>query len=250
MTLDVVGLIPARGGSKGIPRKNLADLGGKPLIAWSIEAALAAQKLTGVLVSTDDAEIAEVARALGADVPFLRPASLANDTAPALGVVAHALAQLETAGERPEAIAYLQPTSPFRSASHIDSAVDVLLSLAADTVVSVVPVPHNMRPQSLMQVESSGLLRFAVPPEQRQFRRQEKGAAPMARNGPAILLNRSAVILSGQLYGARIAPLEMDHLHSVDIDEPADLEIARRLLPLVQSDMRLGGTSTNGRIPN
>lgn len=230
--MRVLALIPARGGSKGIPRKNITPLGGKPLIAWTIEAARAASAITRVVVSTDDAEISDVARAHGAEVPFLRPGDISDDAAPALPVIRHALHALQTLdGWTADAIAYLQPTSPFRDGQHIDDAVALLAASGADTVVSVVRVPHNMVPTSLMEMRD-GRLEFCASPEQRQFSRQAKELL-FARNGPAILLNRRATIDGAGLYGDRIAPLEMAPLVSVDIDEPGDLQIAQALLPLV-----------------
>lgn len=233
--MKVLAVIPARGGSKGIPYKNIAPLGGRPLLAWTIEAALKAVGVDRVVVSTDDARIAEVARAKGAEVPFVRPAELAGDTAPALPVMRHALDALAQAPDpwTADVVAYLQPTSPFRNHRHIERAVDLLKSNpSADTVVSVVRVPHNMQPASLMR-SSNGVLEFLVPEDERRFRRQDKRDEMVARNGPALLLLRSSVVRSGRLYGDTILPLEMDRLHSLDIDEPLDMEVAERLLPLV-----------------
>lgn len=230
--MKVLALVPARGGSKGIPRKNIVALGGKPLIAWTIEAARAASTISRVVVSTDDAQIADIARAHGAEVPFLRPADISDDAAPALPVIRHAVSALEALdGWSADAVAYLQPTSPFRDARHIDEAVALLEQRSADTVVSVVRVPHNMVPTSLMEIRQSWL-EFCASPEQRQFRRQSKEAL-FARNGPAILLNRRATIDGAGLYGDRIAAYEMDHLVSLDIDEPQDLQVAEALLALV-----------------
>lgn len=233
--MKILGLIPARGGSRGIPRKNLAPLGGRPLIAWTIAAARAAG-LDRVVVSTDDAEIAEVSRQHGADVPFLRPAELADDTTPALPVITHALDELERQdGWRADAVAYLQPTSPFRAGSDIEAAISLLEEGDTDTVVSVIPVPHNMLPASLMRAAPDGSIDFLAPPDQRRFRRQDKAEQLFARNGPAILLLRADVARSGRLYGDCIRPLVMDRLRSLDIDEPADLQLAEALLPALQS---------------
>jgi CMP-N-acetylneuraminic acid synthetase len=196
-------LVPARGGSKGIPRKNIALLGGKPLIAWTIQAARSASSIDRVVVSTDDAEIAEIAVHYGAEVPFLRPADLSGDRAAAQPVIAHAVSWLAVhEGWTAEAVAYLQPTSPLRGAADIDHAAELLTTRNADTVVSVVPVPHNMTPASLMR-ECEGLLEFCMAEDQRQFSRHDKPRL-YARNGPAILLARRAVIEAGTLYGARI----------------------------------------------
>ncbi len=233
--MAILGIIPARGGSKGIPRKNIAPLGGRPLIDWTIAAARSSA-LDRFVVSTDDDEIAAVARSLGAEVPVLRPAEFAGDEAPALPVIRHMLDVLEERdGYRPDAVIYLQPTSPFRQPAHVDAAI-ALLQEGADTVVSVVPVPHNMVPTSLMRMEGEDLV-FCAPPEQRQFRRQDKETL-FARNGPAILAIRTEVVRAGQLYGTRIRPLPMDRIASLDIDEPLDLAIAERLADLTDAGAR------------
>jgi CMP-N,N'-diacetyllegionaminic acid synthase len=231
--MNVLGLIPARGGSKGIPRKNIAPLGGRPLIVWTIDAALRAQGLSRVVVSTDDDEIAIVAAGAGAEVPFRRPRELAADSSEALPVVRHAIEQLEAQGWCADAVVYLQPTSPLRGTGPIERAIELLRSGECDTAVSVVRVPHNMTPESLMR-DSSGFLEFATPPEARRFRRQDK-ALLYARNGPAVLASTRASLERGELYGARIKAIEMSTTESHDIDDPLDLEIAERLLPLVRA---------------
>ena len=241
----VLGIIPARGGSKGIPRKNIVPLGGKPLIGWTIEAALGARLIHRLIVSTDDEEIAAIARDMGADVPFLRPVDLSNDTAPALPVIKHAIDRMEadTVWSATAAV-YLQPTSPFRSAADIDAVIALGQRLEADTVVSVVRVPHNMTPTALME-ERDGWLQFVASPEKRSFRRQAKPTL-LARNGPAILYVKRAVIDTGELYGSRIASYEMSSLASLDIDEPQDLLVAEALLPLVRTSRAAAGAGGGG----
>jgi len=142
---EVLALIPARGGSKGIPRKNIRDFAGAPLIAYSIAAGLRANTVTRVIVSTDDPEISEVARAWGAEVPFLRPAELANDETPDYPVFRQALDWLaEHEGYRPEVVVQLRPTSPVRPISCVDDAVNLLLAHPeADCVRGVVPAGQN-----------------------------------------------------------------------------------------------------------
>ena len=228
--MRVLALIPARGGSKGFPGKNLALLGGRPLLAWTVSAAREAG-LTRVVLSTDDAAIAEAGRQAGAETPFLRPPELAEDTTPALPVIAHALETLAVAGDRFDAVCYLQPTSPLRAARDIVDAVALMERTGADTVVSVVPVPHPFSPTSLMQEDADGRLTFCAPPEARRFRRQEKERL-FARNGPAILLTRASTVAAGDLYGAHIRALPMHAFRSVDIDSAEDLQLAEALLPL------------------
>lgn len=231
----ILAVIPARGGSKGIPFKNLALLGGRPLIAWTIAAAKAAHGLDRIIVSTDDENIAAVAREHGADVPFLRPAEFSGDNAPALDVIAHALKELRSQdGAQYDAVAYLQPTSPFRSAAQLTEAIELFALERPDTLVSVTAVPHNMVPASLMHpLGPSAPLMLQVPAGQK-LRRQEKEKL-FARNGPAILIVSASDLLSyDRLYGERVLGFEMDRLSSLDIDDPIDLEIARYLIPLLQ----------------
>ena len=227
--MNILGLIPARGGSKAIPHKNIAPLAGKPLLAYTCEAALGSQYLTRVLLNTDDPEIAAVGRSCGVEVPFMRPAHLAADDTSMLPVLQHTLDWLETEGDfHVDVLVLLQPTSPLRRAEHIDAAVELLLSEGADTVVSVVAVPHHFNPVSVMQRDEQGYLIPYLPGEM-ILRRQDKPRV-YARNGPAVLAIRRATIEQGQLYGDRTLPYEMDSIASVDIDSPEDLAFAEFLL--------------------
>jgi len=223
--LHILGLIPARGGSKAIRKKNIALLAGKPLLAYTCEAALASRRLTRVLLNTDDPEIAEVGRACGVDAPFMRPADLAADDTPILPVIQHALGWLkEQQHYLADIVVLLQPTSPLRRAEHVDAAVDLLVESGADTVVSVVAVPLHFNPFSLMLLDEQGYLTpFGAGPM--ILRRQDKPRV-YARNGPAILVIRRETIEQGKLYGDRTLPYEMDAASSVDIDSPDDLALA------------------------
>ncbi|MDX6423450.1 MAG: CMP-N,N-diacetyllegionaminic acid synthase [Gaiellaceae bacterium] len=212
--MDVLGLIPARGGSKGIPRKNLAQVGGRPLLEWTLDAARGATELTRVVVSTDDDEIAAAA---GVEV-LRRPVELAADETPMLDVIRHAVAELS-----PDVVVVLQPTSPLRRAEHIDGAVRLLLESNADVVVSVVAVPHRYRPDALMDVVDG-----RVVPRGSARTRQEKEVV-YARNGPAVLALRSER-LGDDLYAGDCRPYLMDERDSLDVDGPFDLELARLLL--------------------
>jgi CMP-N,N'-diacetyllegionaminic acid synthase len=226
---NILGLIPARGGSKGIPGKNLIPLAGKPLLAYTVQAGRASQRLTRLVLSSDDPVIARAGQDLGAEVPFLRPAELAADDTPALPVIQHAVGFLEEQGWRADVIVYLQPTSPLRRAVHIDAAVELLLSQGADTVVSVQPVPHQFNPASLMRLEDGRLKPFS--PEQAHLLRRQDKPEVFARNGPAVLASTHATIMEqGQLYGPRTLPLVMAPEESFDIDTPFDLELVAWLL--------------------
>jgi len=157
MTKQILAIITARGGSKGVPRKNIRVLGSKPLIAWTIEAALRSIDSMRLIVSTDNAEIAEVSREYGAEIPFLRPVELAGDTSTSVSAVLHAVVWLaEHENYRPDLILLLQPTSPFRSSQDIDSSLKLQRENAADAVVSVTP---NLRPlQWLRKIDEQGML--------------------------------------------------------------------------------------------
>lgn len=216
----MVALIPARGGSKGIPRKNLAVVGGRSLLAWAVDAARESERVTRSVVSTDDAEIAAAARELGAQV-LARPPELAADETPMGLVIAHTLEELPDT----EVLVLLQPTSPLRRARHVDEAVDLLVSSGADSVVSVVEVPHRYRPGSLMALDGDRLVRLA---DDGAATRQEKPPL-FARNGPAILVLRPDR-LGADLYGGDCRAYVMEPRDSIDVDDPFDLELAELLL--------------------
>lgn len=227
--MSVIAIIPARGGSKGIPRKNLAPIVGRPLIGYAIKAAQDACCIDRVLVSTDDSEIAQVAKTLGAEVPFIRPADLASDAAPMLSVLQHMLHWLEARGEMVEAIVLLQPTSPMRTCIHIDEAVALFRSTVASSVVSVVEIPHQFNPVSVMALSDHGFLEPFLGDGVVATRRQDKPKA-YARNGPAVLVCHPDTLHKGELYGQHCVPYLMSESDSIDIDEPRDLVLAEQAL--------------------
>jgi CMP-N,N'-diacetyllegionaminic acid synthase len=236
--LEILGLLPARGGSKSIPRKNLALLAGKPLLAYTCEAANASRYHLRTVLNTDDDAIAAVGREYGIEVPFMRPANLAQDETSMIDVLMHSMKWFkENQNYSPEIIVLLQPTSPLRRAEHIDAGIDLLIETGADTVVSVVEVPHQFAPASLMVFRGGRLVPYADSPM--ILRRQDKSRV-FARNGPAILVIRREVIESGRLYGDVVQPLKMPRSESVDIDDPDDLLLAEFLLGRVsgRSSMR------------
>lgn len=226
--MAIIGLIPARGGSKGIPGKNLALCGGRPLLAHTAVAALNAKSLDRVILSTDDPAIANVGKEWGLDVPFVRPAELASDTASSLSVMVHALKWAQSGGTHVEAIVLLQPTSPLRGARQIDEAVALLLDSGADTVVSVVEVPHRFHPQSLMRIEKDALHPL-IEGGDFVLRRQDLPTL-YARNGPAILVIRPAQIATGHFYSGNTVPYVMPSIDSLDVDTPEDLELADAII--------------------
>jgi CMP-N,N'-diacetyllegionaminic acid synthase len=226
--MAIIGLIPARGGSKGIPGKNTILCAGKPLLAYTAEAALAAKCLDRVILSTDDAGIANVGREYGLEVPFFRPAELATDEANSLGVIAHTLDWIETQSVTVDAIVLLQPTSPLRTAFHIHEAVRLFQTQKPDALVSVVRVPHQYHPNALMRLEHETLVP-AVPACEMILRRQDVSLL-YARNGPAILILSANQIRSGSLYGGITAAYVMSRRDSLDIDTTEDLVVAAEAL--------------------
>ncbi len=226
--MNVLGLIAARGGSKGIPRKNVLPVAGKPLIAWTIDAALASRHVRRLLLTTDDSEIAQVAQAHGAQVPFLRPPELALDTSPVIDAVEHALRWVEkTDGHLPEYVLLLQPTSPLRTTQDIDAAIDLALSRQADAVLSVCEAsPH---PYLARRISDDGQLEDFLPMPGKPARRQDYPPAYVL-NG-AVYVNRVSTLLATRSFQppgslAYVMPVE----RSCDIDAPVDLLIAESLL--------------------
>ncbi|MFW2390621.1 MAG: cytidylyltransferase domain-containing protein, partial [Polyangiales bacterium] len=205
--MRVLGLIPARGGSKGVPRKNVRMLGGRPLIAHTIDAARSTTRLERLVVSTEDEEIAAVARSLGAEVPFLRPASLAQDDTPMLPVIVHALETLAADGWTADAVCLLQPTFPFRAAEEIDGCIDTLESEGADCVISVHRVPHQFNPHWVYLENPDGSLRLSTGEAEPISRRQSLPAA-FHRSGAVYVSRNTTIAERGSLYGERVVGYE------------------------------------------
>jgi CMP-N,N'-diacetyllegionaminic acid synthase len=223
----VLAVIPARGGSKGVPRKNLKALGGLPLIAWTIRAAAAAKGLSRVIVSTDDAEIATVSREHGAEVPFMRPADLATDSAKSIPVIQHALKAAET-GDKPfDAVLMLQPTTPFRTAADIDAAVERLDQTGADSVISVIDV-GGYHPARMKYLEED---RLVDPPFCEAYENQPRQElrTMYLRNG-AIYLTRRDILLDGSFKGRDCRALVMPEERSTNIDTLNDFQLAEFFL--------------------
>jgi len=229
---QILGLIPARGGSKGIPLKNIHPLAGRPLLAYTCQAALKSKMLSRVILSTDHKKIASVGERYGVDVPFLRPRKYSLDTSPSIDVVTHALKWLADEEKWiPDIVVLLQPTSPLRRSKHIDEAVELFISEQVDTVVSVIKVPHQFSPYSIQKLED-GLLKDYYQDEL-GFDRYRRQNMPIlyARNGPAILVSSGSVIKKcNGFYGDTILPFIMEEEDSIDIDNTFDLQLAECML--------------------
>jgi CMP-N-acetylneuraminic acid synthetase len=231
--LRVLAVVPARGGSKGIPRKNLQLLAGKPLVAHAVDVARAARLVSRVVCSTDDAEIAEAARAAGAEVPFLRPADLATDASEDWPVFVHALEFLDThEGWRPDLIVNLRPTSPLRTPRHVDDAIRLLIDTGADSVKAVCLArqhPHKM----WLRAPGGGIEPFLKTP----FRLDRGPDVPRAeledvywQNGVVDVTRRQVILEQGVMIGKTVAGLVTEPLESIDIDTPLDLKLAELLM--------------------
>lgn len=229
--MEILGLITARGGSKGIPHKNVKPLAGKPLIGWTIEAARQS-RLSRVVVTTDDNEIAQVSRRYSAEVPFRRPAELARDDSPHFAAVEHALRWLEREeGYHPDYVMTLQPTSPLRTAEDIDAAISVAeneqSAAQAVAVVSVYEIhPH---PYWAKRIDSSGQLNNYFSDTPLDLRRQELAPA-YALNGAIYLNRRQHLLENGLMTPSGAQAYVMPAWKSLDIDTLWEFELAERIL--------------------
>lgn len=224
----MLGLVPARGGSKGVPGKNTRLLAGHPLLEYTARAALASGVLHRVILSTDSTEIADCGRTVGLEVPFMRPAALARDDTPMLPVVEHALDELRRQGWEPAVVVLLQPTSPLRTPAQIRAAVELLRQTGADSVVSVVAVPPHHSPDYVMRIDE-GRLRPFLPEGARVTRRQDARPA-YVRDGTVYAFRTTVLRRVGSLYGDDCRPLLLDAAESLSIDTAADWAAAERAL--------------------
>ena len=224
----VLAIVPARGGSKGVPGKNVRLLGGRTLLEYTAAAARDAAVIDRIVVSTDSEEVAAAGRAAGLEVPFLRPAALAQDDTPMLPVIRHAIDEVTRAGWTPELVVLLQPTSPLRRPDHVARAVDLLRSSGADSVVTVVEVPKHLSPDYVMRIDG-GVLRPFLPEGERVTRRQDVRPA-YSRDGTVYAFRRDTLDRCGSIYGDDCRPLIIDARESLSIDTPEDWAAAEKIL--------------------
>ncbi len=225
----VLGIIPARGGSKGIPRKNIKSLLGKPLLQYTSEVALASTRLSKTILSTDNDEIAALGEKLGLSVPFLRPTELAQDHTPTLPVLQHAIKFLEARSEFYDAICLLQPTNPLRTTFIIDECIDLFYSKDAEGVFTTLPVPHEYNPHWVYFEEKNGFLKLSTNESDPIARRQELPSA-YHREGSVYVTRRDVIMEQNSLYGKKVVGYEMDPAYSVNLDTKQDWERAERLI--------------------
>ena len=226
----VLAVIPARGGSKGVSRKNIRMVCGKPLIAYTIETALAAQSLFHrVIVSTDDDEIARVARQYGGDVPFIRPSDLADDHVPMVPVLQHAVNFVEEQDQvRIEWVLLLQPTDPFRVVKDIEKVLQIAEMGGCSSVISVVKV-LSIHPILMKQIENNQLLPYCIE-EKEGTRRQDYQPTAYMRNGAIYLTQRDVLMEKNSIWGDVIRPYLMPPERSIGVDSELDLKLVEIIM--------------------
>ncbi|TZE82175.1 cytidylyltransferase domain-containing protein [Calorimonas adulescens] len=223
----ILALIPARGGSKGIPRKNLRHLSGKPLISYAIEAALQAGFFDKIIVSTDDINIADVSKKYGAEVPFIRPEVLATDEAKGIDVVLHAMRWLEDHNEKFDLLMLLQPTSPLRNSEDIKNALNLFFEKNADAIVSVCEAEHS--PLWMNTLREDLCMKDFIDKEVLDKNRQELKTY-YRLNGAIYLAKWDYIKQCNSFYGDKTYAYIMPKERSVDVDDELDLKFAEFLM--------------------
>jgi N-acylneuraminate cytidylyltransferase len=242
MDKRTLGIIPARGGSKSIPRKNIKPFCGKPLIAWAIETLRASGVLDRVVVSTDDEEIAAAAKKFGAEVPFMRPAELAEDTTPTLPVLQHALTWLkENEGYAPHYVVLLEPTSPGKRPFHITQAVSLLKESGADAVVSISEVPGVFNPHWQFTLEENNRLRIFTGEEIKNIIRRRQELPRTYCRGSSVYGFKTELLFAAEpsFYGEDTRGYVIDARYSFDIDTPEDWDIAERMFQKILAEEKV-----------
>jgi CMP-N-acetylneuraminic acid synthetase len=228
--MNILAIVPAREGSKGIPKKNIYPLYNTPLIYYTIKAIQRSKLITRAILSSDSSEVIKVAKDYGLEVPFVRPSKLAQDDTPALPVVKHAVKWLEeTENYKVDYIILLQPTSPLRTENHIDEALSILINSDADSLVSIVEVPHNFNPYSIMKLQGKYLSPYLLFDENKNLRQFKP--VFYARNGAAIYaFTYNCLMNKHSIYGDKILPYLMEKASSIDVDDLFDLKLCEWIL--------------------
>lgn len=225
--MRTLGIIPARGGSKRVPRKNLRPLGGKPLVAWSIELALACTCLDRVVVSSDDDEVLDIARGYGAKLALKRPVALSADTSPAIDYVHHALSELEAAGEaRFEAVVILQPSSPFTLPQDVAATLKLLETTDADSAVTVVEVDHALHPAKFKTLQGDRLLPYL---EEERGRMAAHELPKVYVRNCSVYATQRELIDRGLIVGDDCRGHVMPRERSIDINDEFDWQLVQFL---------------------
>ena len=219
----VLALVPARRGSKGLPLKNIRPLGGKPLLAWPIEAARQSRYVDRVVISTDDAEFAAIAQAAGADAPFLRPTELASDTAPSIAFITHAIETLAAAGELYDYLVLLEPTSPLTEALDVDTALETLVARRADAdaIVGVTAMVSN-HPAFAVRLNAGGLMEPFAAPNFGQLPRRQDTEPLYSLDGSLYISTTAALLREGGFCHQRTLPYLTPRWKSLEVDDLVD----------------------------
>lgn len=224
MTKKIVAIIPARGGSKGLPKKNILDLGGKPLITWTIEASLSSKYITKTVVSSESDEILNISKIHGAD-SIKRPDELASDTATSESAVMHAIEELKNSSEEFDYLILLQPTSPLRNAEDIDNAFDLLFSSDATALISVCEIDNKILKAFKQNKDGyiEGISNNSYP-----FARRQDLPKTYMSNGAIYIIKIDEFLNSKTLFSEKTISFQMDEIKSLDIDTVADLKEAQK----------------------
>ncbi len=231
--MKILGIIPARGGSKGIPGKNIKLLGGKPLLAYTVDAVKASKYLDKCILSSEDDQIIQTGINLGLEVPFKRPEELAEDHSKSLDVVKHAIDFFEKKNVHFDAICLLQVTSPFRAVSLIDEAIQKFRETGTDSLISVRQIPSEFNPHWVFEENKNQRLKIATGEEKIISQRQQLPKA-YYRDGAIYLTNTSVIKAQNSLYGNDISFIDTTESPYVNIDEPADWQRAENILKSMQ----------------
>lgn len=235
MKAKILAIIPARGGSKTIPRKNIKLLAGKPLIAWTIGVSLNSRRLDKVIVSTEDSEIAEISTKYGAEVPFSRPSELAQSDTPDLPVCWHALTWLaEHQSYHPDIVVWLRPTCPLRRVEDIEAAIDKLVKTGADCVRSVSLVEHH--PYWMKRLEADRLLPFLEGNDEKKYYQRELLPPLYRLNGAVDVVWAKNVLEKNLLFSGDMRAYVMDPQFCVDLDNELDFALAESILKRTYHD--------------
>lgn len=229
--MKILGIIPARGGSKGVPKKNIKLLGGKPLLEYTSEIALQTSLIDNLVLSSDDDEIIKIGKELGIEVPFKRPANLALDQSPTLPVIQHALAYYKSIGKEFDAVCLLQTTSPFRTVTFLDKAIQTFKEKGTDSLVSVQTVPHEYNPNWVFIPNENGMLHVSTGKKEIISRRQDLPKA-YHRDGSIYLTKTTVILNQNSLYGKSIAYIKSPKELYVNIDTIEDWKKAEKMLSM------------------
>ena len=232
----ILALVPARGGSKGIPDKNLRPLAGRSLLEYVARAVSESGVIDRAVLSTDSERIQDEGRRIGLEVPFVRPPALAQDDTPMLPVIDHAVEFVTREGWDPEIVLLLQPTSPMRTAHHIRAALEMLRGAGADSVVTVVELPRHLSPDYVMRIDDGRLVPF-LPEGSRVTRRQDARPA-FVRDGTVYAFWTRTLRETRSIYGSVCRPLVIPAEESVTIDSPGDWEHAEQRIVASRQALR------------